>query len=230
MKLNKIRKKLLEIRDRGYIETSRSGTTGVGKTLEDLLDVKENNISSPDLGRIELKSRRYNQVVPITLFTFNKRSWKIKRIDAIREYGSRHKNGRLGLYYLMSLKPNSAGLFLNVEEDEVSVRSIDGTIIASWNLDEIVKRFNKKVSSVLLVKASVETRFGKEHFWFNSAKLCSGGTSKSILRSQFIDEKFLLNIRMHEKEKGKVKDHGTGFRINENDLDEFYFDVKEILG
>ncbi len=36
--------KLKEIKNRGYIRTHRSGNTGIGKTLEDLLGIEENNI------------------------------------------------------------------------------------------------------------------------------------------------------------------------------------------
>ena len=36
--------KLEEIKSRGYIKTHRPGPTGIGKTLEDLLGILENNI------------------------------------------------------------------------------------------------------------------------------------------------------------------------------------------
>ena len=82
----------------------------------------------------------------------------------------------------MGLKPNSAGLFLSVEDTSVSVRSKDGNTIATWGLEEIKKRFEEKVETVLLVKASVEERDGVEHFWFNRARLLSGGVTQSILK------------------------------------------------
>ena len=40
--------KLGKIRDCGYLKSHRSGDTGIGKTLEDLLGIDENNISGPD--------------------------------------------------------------------------------------------------------------------------------------------------------------------------------------
>ena len=49
-----------------------------------------------------------------TLFTFNKKAWKMPPLDAVRRYGSPDKDGRLGIYYTMDLVPNSAGLFLSV--------------------------------------------------------------------------------------------------------------------
>ena len=37
----------------GWIRTHRAGPTGVGKTLEDLLGIAENNIDAPDFGEYE---------------------------------------------------------------------------------------------------------------------------------------------------------------------------------
>ena len=44
----------------GWIPTHRQGPTGIGKTLEDLLGIVENNIDEPDFGEYELKSCRIN--------------------------------------------------------------------------------------------------------------------------------------------------------------------------
>lgn len=40
----------------GWVKTHRAGPTGIGKTLEDLLGIQENNIDGPDFGDYELKS------------------------------------------------------------------------------------------------------------------------------------------------------------------------------
>jgi len=39
--------RLQEIESMGYVETHRAGNTGIGKTLEDLLGIEENNIPGP---------------------------------------------------------------------------------------------------------------------------------------------------------------------------------------
>lgn len=49
-----------EIKQMGWIRTHRSGNTGIGKTLEDLLDIQENNYQEPDFGEYELKASRSN--------------------------------------------------------------------------------------------------------------------------------------------------------------------------
>lgn len=227
MTLKEVREKLSKIKKMGYVRTLRRGPTGIGYTLETLLKIKENNISAPDLGEIELKAQRESHTGLTTLFTFNRKAWKMKPLDAIRKYGSKDKNGRLGLYYTMGLKPNSAGLFLLVEDDSVSVRSIDGNIIAKWELKEIEGRFQSKVKSVLLVKASVEKRDGVDYFFFNRARLLSEGVTQSILANQFKSEQLLLDLRLHDKGT-RARNHGTGFRVNIKNLENFYQKVEEV--
>ena len=227
MTLEEVTEKLSEIKRMGYVRTLRRGPTGIGYTLETLLKIKENNISTPDLGEIELKAQRENHTGLTTLFTFNRKAWKMDPLEAVKKYGSKDKNGRLGLYYTMGLKPNSAGLFLLVEDDSVSVKSIDGNIIAKWELKEIERRFTSKVKSVLLVKAKVEERGGVEHFLFDRARLLSGGVTQSILRNQFKSEQLLLDLRLHDKGT-RARNHGTGFRVNIRDLESFYQKVEEV--
>lgn len=53
----------------GWIRTHRSGPTGIGKTLEDLLGIVENNIDGPDFGDYELKSCRLDSNSMLTIFT-----------------------------------------------------------------------------------------------------------------------------------------------------------------
>ncbi len=227
MTLEETREKLSEIKKMGYVQTLRKGPTGVGFTLETLLKIKENNISTPDLGKIELKAQRENHTGMTTLITFNRKAWKMNPLEAVRKYGSKDKNGRLGLYYTMGLTPNSAGLFLSVKDDLIAVRSIDGSLIAEWRLEEIERRFNKKIQSVLLVKAKVEERDGIEHFLYNRARLLSGGVIKSILKNQFENGQLLLDLRLHDKGT-MARNHGTGFRMYEKDLENFYQNIEEV--
>lgn len=55
--LEQVRKKLAEIKKKGYVQPLRKGPTGIGYTLETLLGIAENNVSAPDLGEIGLKAK-----------------------------------------------------------------------------------------------------------------------------------------------------------------------------
>jgi hypothetical protein len=227
MTLGEIKIKLAKIKAMSYVKSLRNGPTGIGKTLETLLDIDENNIPLPDFGEIELKATRTNSQSMITLFTFNNKAWKMDPLKAVKQYGSKDKNGRLGLYYTMSIKPNGAGLFLHVDDDNVEVRHIDGTVVVSWQLKSIEEKFEEKVKSVLLVKAKSEMRGDDEYFHYDRAKLLTGGTTKEILKSKFEDEQLLVDLRLHDKGT-MARNHGTGFRVYERDLEDLYEKVEEI--
>lgn len=225
--IDEIKKKLSAIKKLGYVKTLRNGPTGIGYTLETLLGIKENNISSPDLGEIELKAQREHHTGMTTLFTFNNKAWKMNPLEAIKKYGSLDKDGRLGMYYTMGMKPNSAGLFLTVNDTSIAVRHIGGNVVAIWELAEIEKRFEAKVKNVLLVKAKIEERDGVEYFLFDRARLLSHGTSQAILKNQFENGQLLVDLRLHDKGT-MARNHGTGFRVFENNLENLYEKIEEI--
>ena len=67
--LQSLKSELNQIRNRGWIETRRKGNDGgVGNTLEDLLEIEENNLQIPDAGEWELKGQRSDTTSLITLF------------------------------------------------------------------------------------------------------------------------------------------------------------------
>ncbi len=162
----------------------------------------------------------------ITLFTFNNKVWQISPLDAVKKYGSKDKSGRLGLYYTMSLKPNSAGLFLYVSSQEISVRHISGEIIAIWKLEDLAKRFVQKIPALLFVSAFTEERDGKEYFHFYRAQLMKN-TTPELLADQFKAENILVDLRLHDKGT-RARNHGTGFRAYEDKLPLLFSEVKDI--
>ena len=58
MNYNEFVQRMKQIKEMGFVESNRSGDTGIGKTLEDLLGIAENNIAGPDFDIYELKSGR----------------------------------------------------------------------------------------------------------------------------------------------------------------------------
>lgn len=210
----------------GFIRSTRCGPTGIGHTFETYLGLKENNYASPDIEGAEIKAHRIGGNNLITLFTFNNKAWKLPPLEAVKKYGSLDKNGRQGLYYTMSLKPNSAGLFLYVTNTEIAVRHISGEIIAVWQLENLAKRFLEKIPALIFVQAQTEERDGIEYFHFFRAQLMKG-TNPSILKDQFIQENILVDLRLHDKGT-MARNHGTGFRIYEDKLNCLFENITEI--
>ena len=210
----------------GFVPSTRRGPTGIGHTLETLLGIKENNIALSDIKEAELKAHRSSSNNLITLFTFNNKCWVMKPLDAVKKYGSEDRNGRLGLYYTMSLKPNSAGLFLDISQKEISVKHKSGKIVATWNLQKLTERFMQKIPAMVFVAAFVEERDGKEYFKFYRAQLMQG-TSPDLLKNQFREENILVDLRLHDKGT-MARNHGTGFRVYEDKLPLLFKEIKDL--
>jgi hypothetical protein len=105
---------LLKARDE-WIKSLRRGPTGIGHTFEQVIGLGENNLATPDLVEVEIKTHRVNSTSIITLFTFNKKAWRINPIEAVRKYGVPDDQGRLGVYYTLTPTPNSKGLFIHLD-------------------------------------------------------------------------------------------------------------------
>ncbi len=214
------------VKAKDFIPSQRKGPTGVGYTLEMELGIAENNIAGPDLSKIELKAHRIKSQNLITLFTFNSKVWRIPPLEAVKKYGSFDKNGRKGLYYTMSLRPNSAGLFLDVGRTEISVRHIGGETIAAWKLETLAERFTQKIPALIFVSAFSEERNGVEYFHYYRARLMRD-TSPELLGDQFKEENILVDLRLHDKGT-MARNHGTGFRVYEEKLPSLFKNITEL--
>lgn len=228
MDIAQLRDKLTEIRDRGYVVSLRKGNTGIGYTLETLLGLKENNLKSPDFGEIEVKSQRKAVSNRVTMFTFNRGVWKIKQRELIETYGYLDTNGRSALYCTVTSQPNNQGLYVKVEQTAVRLFHVNGTLIAEWPAERVLEAFRKKMPTLVLVYA--DTRINsdrKEEFWFNEAVFLTNPQADNFL-SLIRQDIAIVDVRMHLKANGTVRNHGTGFRIDERFLDRC-FETRENL-
>lgn len=224
--LEQFKEKFHDIKKQGWIQSVRRGPTGIGQTFEQLLGLAENNIALPDLHEIELKTHRIGSSSMITLFTFNKKAWKMKPLEAIRKYGTLDADGRLGMYFTMSPTPNSTGLFLHNEEHSISVRHISGELIAEWQLNGLSEQFCKKIPGLILVSAFNEMRGDFEWFRFSRAQLLTE-TSPEIIREQILAGNVLVDLRLHDKGTS-ARNHGTGFRAKKDKLNLLFKNVSEL--
>ena len=216
MTLEEFKKQFRIVKEKGFIKSIRKGPTGVGHTFERVMGLTENNLSVPDIDGIELKTHRDSSNSMITLLTFNNKAWLMNPLEAIKKYGSLDSKGRLGLYYTLSLTPNSAGLFLLVQKESISVQHTSGETIAEWNLDALQKRFKEKLPALMFVSAFIEERDGIEYFQYYRAQLMQN-TNKELLADLFRTGDLLLDLRLHDKGTS-ARNHGTGFRTFEKKL------------
>ena len=212
---SKLAAKLNDLRQRGYVASLRKGNTGIGYTLESLLGITENNLKLPDLGSVELKSQRNGVSNRVTMFTFNRGAWKLKQRKLIETYGYIDTEGRSSLYCTVSTLPNSQGLFLRIEQGSIRLYQLDKTLIAEWHGEHLVSAFKKKMPALVMVYADTRVNSsGREEFWFNEAYLLTHPDTNNLLEL-IRTGTIIVDIRMHLKETGAVRNHGTGFRIKQ---------------
>lgn len=238
MGFNELVKRLKDISNEWH-PSHREGDTGIGKTLEDLLGIKENNLPGPNGEFVELKSIRKNSTSMITLFTRSP-SPKGSIRKLLYDYGYPSKKDPTKLNLHVDLYGNKItyikgkpSLKLAVTESKVNIVDINNVIYGGWSSEDLRKSFEKVMHRVLLVKADSRIQNGIEEFNYNEAWVLYGFSFQSFIK--LIQEgtvKVELRIGIYpkgHKQAGKIHDHGTGFRVLENDLQDCFAYRDKIL-
>jgi len=225
--------RLNEIKAGGWIRTHRVHDTGIGKTLEDLLGIEENNIAMPDVGEIELKAKRAESGSMLTLATksplprgVNKLLWET--------YGYLGEGGIRNLHCTVSGgSVNPQGFGLELSEDKLVLLNANG-ISAHWPISIFDDVLKNKSDKLLLVFA--ETRGARltenEHFHFVEAHLLSGLTMerfRSAINAGVLKVDIRIGAFRSGTKRGQYHDHGTGFRIMKRDFLSLYESQEQLM-
>ncbi len=217
MTLGRLKKQLEEVKALGFVKTRRKGDTGVGKTLEDLLGLRENSIPLPDIrGVAELRAYRKRAAPMLTLFTLEPQPQGGDRDRALLDnFGySKRKNDRAKeLRSTLSCKRyNKHGLKLRAEKNKLRVVGRGKRLNIYWDTDELEKRFAAKLPALVYALADSKRVKGVECFHFNEAYFLKGfdfAHFESMARKDAI----AVDFRMYYRANGSVRNHGTGFRV-----------------
>ncbi len=232
MTKNELIRKLQDIKSQGFVPSTRSGTTGVGYTLETLLGIPESNIAVPDIGgRIEIKATRRHTNNLITLFTFNRGVWKVPQKEIIEKYGYKDAKGRMALKStLFYNKLTTVNLLLNLKEQDNIIEIVDslGNLVGSYDLYNIVGVYNTKLSRVLFCIADSKIENNMEFFYFSEFYLLSETSPRKFINA--FKKGFIgIDLRLHLNPNGSVRNRGTGFRIKELYMKELYEKIERLL-
>jgi len=239
-----LKKRLLEIKEMGWIKSRRKHDTGVGKTFEELLGVKENNIQLPDIGGIEVKSSREYTESLVTLITFEPPldyrniNWTLgSLVSNFGQTGSEYGGSVFHITIRASRYTN------NVQQFKLEIKKVAGeemiciitkkkfkpvnsrlpsNVVACYPIKEIIDRIRRKLSGCLLVIEAESQKFDNtEKFKLKNAKLYVGFSVR-----QFIElvkrDKILLDIRFGRYSDGRPHNHGTAWRIKKENIPELY--------
>jgi len=223
------------VRDLGFVKSHRSHNTGIGKTLEDLMGVEENNLDEPDFGNIEIKSRRSMSKSDITLFTKSPKPRGTNKL--IREkYGYfdvKHpsiKVMRMRMNNTFKWNTIKSGWDFRLKMDEpnnkihLEFRNTNskqiGDVKGYYDFNEFHKSI-RKIHTVAVVSTKNEKRMGDEYFHFTNCKIYSGLTYELFMKL-VLKGIICYEIRLGLYKSGKYHDHGSGFRVNNNQLSKLY--------
>lgn len=239
--LNDFIEKYKAISEKGFIKTHRAGNTGVGKTLEDELGIKENDIQGPDFGEYELKAHRINKSNSMLSLITKKPEGVASNKKLLDVFGYETIEGNKELHttlkYGNEIYPKGCkhSISLLFSEKKLFI-TCDGEPMKDvfWNLESIRNAISNKYASGKIVFAGAESRGSgeDEEFWYAEAIEAEGINYEKII--ELIKEgKIVVDIRLGTYKlgvnKGKLHDHGTGFRIALNNQPYLFEDVKKIV-
>lgn len=234
--INEFIEKFTKIAESGWITTHRIGPTGIGKTLEDLLEIEENNYDEPDFGDYELKAMRTSATSMLTLFTKTPKPPKINTF-LLNEYGfatDNYENDKKVLHATLTatrfsnLGNTGKSLKINCTESKILIADNNGNEPAYWDANELEKAFLKKYKYMLVHVFADATGAGKdEQFKYHTAWELYDFSFENMVA--LLKEGLLkIDIRIGQYEDGRPHDHGTGFRIDERYLTRL-FKTKNVL-
>lgn len=214
-----------KIKNQGWIRTHRCGNTGIGKTLEDLLGIPENNIQGPDFGIYELKSTRKQSKSMLTLFT--KAPEPAKSNTYLRlKYGyssDAYENDKKVLHSTLnavsftSISNTEVSLKIGFDKDKIFIQSNSEIENVFWSKEQLKRKFeNKFKNQFVYVKADSRGSGVNEEFHYTEAYLVHGFSYESMI-SLLQQGKLFVDLRIGQFPDGRTHDHGTGFRIREVD-------------
>lgn len=221
--------KLREICARGFIKATRTSDTAIGHTLEHEMGIPENNLEEYDFtykGQpVELKTQRINTSSNVTLFTKEPYKGKLNDKSLIEKYGYIDIDKRKALKITLRASDfNTQGFKLEIDEAHQKVNIIhqkDGPI-CYYTFETVLSKLKKKMAErLLLVFAESEKRQDAEYFRYVGAYYLQNLSQKSFL-DLLKNGKLVIEFRMHLKDNGTARNHGTAFRLNEAEIQHLY--------
>ncbi len=228
--LTQIKSALKELSQKGWIKSNRAHNTGIGKTLEDRLGIKENNIALPDFGVMELKSQRMNTSSMITLFTKSPEGVTNAEIRERFGYPDREfPHIKILHQTIENGRKNAMGFRCVVDEKHDKLLILKNKrVVGHYRLAFLKKKAVEKIGNgLILVRAQTKKIRGIEYFHYIDAYLLKEIDPKKFLTHSKYDIR--LGAYHTGNKAGQVHDHGSAFRLAEKSLPLLFKIQKKIL-
>lgn len=228
--LLQIKQALKKLSEKGWIKSNRKHDTGIGKTLEDCLDITENNIALPDFGVMELKSQRINTSSMMTLFT--KSPEGITNTEIRKRFGypdSEFPNIKILHQTIENGRKNAMGFHCKIDEKQGKLLILrNNELLGYYSLDFLKQKAIEKIGDGLIfVLAEIKKENGDEYFHFKEAYILKEIDPIKFLTHSKYDIR--LGVYHTGKKAGLPHDHGSAFRLTEKSIPLLFKIRKQIL-
>lgn len=236
-------KKTEKIINLSWVESSCSGSGGIGITFEKLLDIETNTLAIPDYGEIEIKTKLINKKTYISLFNATPDSYlfEIKRIRDNYGYpdskNPSYKVFNISVYADKKIyigKNLFAKLKIDMIGEKITLLIFDiyGNLVdsdCSWSFEMIREKVLRKLQYLFLVygESMVENNTTYYRYLkYYCYKLKSFDSFIEALRIGNMRITFKIGVYREGGKRGQINDHGTSFDIKEDKIHSIYEDYK----
>ena len=236
-KLEQLNQEFIRIRKMGYVKSSRKGVTGIGKTFEDLLGKKEDNLDMPDYLGIEIKTKLSYSNSHITLFNLTPNgNLETQRLCQTYGYPDKVLQNKKVLNISVTTTPTLIAnkYFFNLRVDNFKKKIIlvikdrNNNLLEQsiyWSFDNLKEKLEKKLQFLALVNAWSTIRNGEKFYKYSEIKFYKLKTFENFI--ELINKG---NIRISIKmgvfrtglRSGLSHDRGTSFELKPLDFWELF--------
>lgn len=239
--IEKLRSEFERIKKLGYIKSTRSGYTGIGKTFEDLIGKPEDTLDFPDYNGIEIKSKRGYSKCHTTLFNATpkgKNEFEIKRLCNSYGYPDKIlKNHKIlnvsavanefslvarKYYFKLKINYHEEKIFLLIYDKRMNLLEND----VYWNFQDLKSRLERKLTYLAFIKAWPNTIKGIQYYkYYDIAfyKLKGFNYFLELIESGIINVTFKIGVFRNGNRIGEIHDRGTGFEIEEQNIEKLFY-------
>lgn len=234
--------RFIEINNMGFIKSKQNGKGGIGRTLEELLNISENNYMVSDLFDIEIKASNYElKLQKISFFSITPKGdsdYEIERLYNTYGYTDKfdikNKKFNINLYCTRKSLLNNLyySLKINKEEEKIylCIQNKYGETIEMktyWEFKEIYRRLELKLLKIAFFEGRKKIIENDTYFKYEKLtfyKLKNKENFIEAIEKGYIGIMFSIGTN---KTTGLINDHGTKFFMWKENFDKI-FDKYEV--
>ena len=234
--LKRLRKRFEEIKEGGLYKSVCNGSVGIGQTFERLLGKKADTLFEPDYNGIEIKTKLGYTKAPLTLFSlipkcdyehplellvskfgYPESSFSPFKVLRAEAYSQNRVLTAKKYYFELKVHRDSKKIRLVVTDKMKNIVNED----LYWNFDLLEERLVNKLSYMALVITYPYYRNRETYFkYFKMTLYKLRGFEKflELIEQGIIKVVFNIDICKDENNYGRIRDHGTSFKIDNEDI------------